>query len=71
MLLLLLQKSNEVISKVQPPLISKVKVIVGVPPELFKDIACPALPAKEVQEPVEFDQEEFERLASKVPGATV
>ena len=45
-------------------------VMVGVPPELFKLIAWPELPAKLVQAAVLFDQEELDKLASKVPGAT-
>lgn len=54
-----------------PDATSKVSVIVGVPEELLKDNACPELPAKLVQAPVLFDQDELLRFALIVPGATV
>ena len=47
------------------------RVIVGVPLELFNEIACPEEPAKLVQAAVEFVQPLVVKLASRVPGATV
>lgn len=48
-----------------------VSVIVGVPPELFKEIACPADPAKLVHAPVLLLHDELLRFDSNVGGATV
>lgn len=70
-LLLRIQKSKAVISRAQPGLTSKVKVMVGVPLELLKEMACPVAPAKLVQTPLLFDQDELDKFESKVPGATV
>ena len=71
MLLLCLQKLNDVRSKLQPGAISNVKVNVGDPPELLNAIARPEAPTKLVQFPVLVFHEELERFGSMVPGATL
>lgn len=71
MLLLLRQKLKLVTSNSKPEATSKVKVIVGVPPELLSEMACPLLPVKEVHALLLFVQLELDKLASKTVGVTV
>jgi hypothetical protein len=70
-LLLCRQKLKAVMSNAHPGFTSKVNVMLGVPLELLKEMACPDAPAKLVHAPTLFDQEELDKFASKVPGATV